>query len=127
MENIALDFPQYQIKIRYSRYKMGSIYSHMIGNLLLVLTLMLGLLYLIKKFKLKKFSANPAINIINMLPIGAKEKLLLIEVQGKTILLGATPNHIEALHIFEDKKMDVNENKNLTSFSDHLANVNRNL
>ncbi len=83
---------------------MGSIYSHMIGNLLLVLTLMMGLLYLIKKFKLKKFATNPTIKIINILPIGTKEKLLLIEVQGKTILLGTTPNHIETLHIFENEK-----------------------
>ncbi|WP_231886202.1 flagellar biosynthetic protein FliO [Marinomonas atlantica] len=41
------------------------------------------------------------IQIIAIQSIGTKEKLILVEVQGKRMLLGATANHITCLNEFD--------------------------
>lgn len=80
---------------------MGSEYAHVIINLFVVLVLMFGLVFVLKKFKISKYSKNRLINIINVVPIGPKERIILMEVNNTFLLLGATPNHIEKLHVFE--------------------------
>lgn len=83
---------------------MSSEYTHVILNLIIILTLMVSVVFFIKKFKLTKYGANKHVNIINVVPIGAKEKIILLEVNNLTLLIGATPNHIATLHVFNDKK-----------------------
>jgi flagellar biogenesis protein FliO len=34
--------------------------------------------------------------------IGAKEKMLLVEVNKTVLLIGATPSHIETLYVFNE-------------------------
>jgi flagellar protein FliO/FliZ len=82
---------------------MDSQYLHMIANLVAVLGLMFLVMYLLKKFKVSRHSANQQINIINIMPIGSKEKLILMEVNNALLLVGATPTTIKTLHVFTDQ------------------------
>ena len=43
---------------------------------------------------------NKHIKIINAVSLGTKEKIVLMEVNDVVLLIGATPNHIETLHVF---------------------------
>lgn len=81
---------------------METEYWHMVFNLLGVVALMLVLLFLLKKIKLTKQVSNKHIKIINVMPIGSKEKLMLVEVNNMSFLIGATPSHIETLYVFSD-------------------------
>jgi flagellar protein FliO/FliZ len=81
---------------------MGTEYVHVILSLLAVVALMLGLVFLLKKFKLTRYAVNKHIKIINIVPVGAKEKIILMEVNNTVLLVGATPNHIETLHVFNE-------------------------
>lgn len=81
---------------------MLSEYNHMILNLLGVLILMLIVLYLLKRFKVAKDAKNQHIKIINTVAIGAKERLILMEVNNTILLVGATPSHIETLYVFDE-------------------------
>ncbi len=107
---------------------MASQYIHMIVNLLAILAVMFGIILVSKKFKLSKYAGNKYIKIINMVPVGAKEKIILVEVNQAYLLLGATPNHIETLHVFNELISTptlVNEQASKKSaFSEHLAMVN---
>ena len=81
---------------------MGSEYLHVFFNLFLVIALMLLMLFFLKKFKTSQYSGNKHIKIINMVSIGVKEKIILMEVNNTFLLVGATPTHIETLHVFDE-------------------------
>ena len=81
---------------------MESEYLHFGLNLLAVMALLIGLGFVLKKINKVKYKGNKQINIINVVSIGAKEKIILLEANGSTLLIGATANHIETLHRFND-------------------------
>jgi len=81
---------------------MASEYLHAILSLSFVLIFMVGLLMVFKKFKSRSFFQNQMIKILNSVPVGVKEKLMLVEVNNTFLLLGVTPSHIETLHIFSE-------------------------
>lgn len=80
---------------------MENEYLHMLINLGIVLALMGVLIVIMRKFKLAKHLGNKQMKIINSVAIGSKEKVILMEVNNTFLLLGATPNHIETLYVFD--------------------------
>ena len=40
--------------------------------------------------------------ILNTISIGTKEKIILMEVNHRTLLLGSTPTHITTLYVFDE-------------------------
>jgi flagellar protein FliO/FliZ len=101
---------------------MGSEYTHVFLNLFAVIALMGLLFFLMKKFKLAKYASNKHIKIINIVPIGTKEKVILMEVNNTMLLLGATPNHIETLYVFNElmpTEESVEEKKDFAALMSH--------
>lgn len=96
---------------------MRSEYTHVILNLFAVMVLIYGLFFLLKKFKLAKYSTDKQMNIVNMVSIGAKEKIILLEVNNVMLLVGATPNQIATLHVF-----DAAESKKSSALEDSQQN-----
>lgn len=90
---------------------MGSEYTHVIINLFAIIALMFVLVFVLKKIKLSKYVGNKHINIINVVPIGPKERIILMEVNNLFLLVGATPTHIEKLHVFDH--LDLTKSKQL--------------
>ena len=106
---------------------MGNEYTHIILNLVAVLVLMFGLVFILKKLKLSKFATNKHIKIINMVAVGAKEKIILMEVNNAFLLVGATPNHIETLYVFNElepvKSTTDEEVAQKSSFSERMRSL----
>jgi flagellar protein FliO/FliZ len=90
--------------------------------LFLVLIVLLAVLYSVKKLKLGKYASNQQIKVLNMVSIGAKEKIVLIEVNQTKLVLGATPNHIETLYSYTDTELESSYQK-AKAFSDELNAV----
>lgn len=68
------------------------------------LFLSLALFLLIKRFKTNVlYARKKEINILNAISLGGKDRLLLVEVENKKILLGLTSSSIERLHVFESE------------------------
>jgi flagellar protein FliO/FliZ len=84
---------------------MESEYIQVIITLGGVLSLMVMFVFLLKKIKFKKLVNDQHINILHTMPIGSKEKIILIEVNDAMLLLGATASSIQTLHIFDQKKI----------------------
>lgn len=82
--------------------RMGMEYFHVMLSLAAVISLMLVLVYFIKKFKLTRYAANKHVKVINIIPIGSKEKIILVQVKDSKLLLGVTANHIETLYVFNE-------------------------
>lgn len=44
---------------------------------------------------------NGAINIVATRPIGPKERILVVEIADKQLVIGMTASHVQTLHVFE--------------------------
>lgn len=98
-------------------------YTHIALNLLGVIILMVIAVYILKKLKVSKHPNAKQIKIINTVPIGSKERIILVEVNNTVLLLGATPNHIETLYVFNEPEPEhsaVDEYRNPT-FAEEMS------
>ncbi len=71
-------------------------------NLLFVLTLACVFLYAAKRLRQTRPRGLESIQTLAMLSLGNKEKILLIEVLGKKVLVGVTPSNISTLQTFTE-------------------------
>jgi len=83
-------------------------------TLMLMVGLILGLAWLAKRFARPLFQQNNQLRLIASLSLGVKEKIILVEVDGKQLVLGVTPQQITSLHV-----MDVSAGQS-SQMSDHL-------
>lgn len=67
------------------------------GSSLLVIVLILALAWMLKKSRLVPDMAPGQLRVISMLPLGNKERLLVVKVGEQQLLLGMTPNQINLL------------------------------
>ncbi|MBF0467819.1 MAG: flagellar biosynthetic protein FliO [Desulfamplus sp.] len=74
------------------------------GMLVFVIAFLLFLLYLLKKFSNLKIIKSRQGNLISVLAIhhfSPREKVVLMEVMGKTLFLGVTSQNIQTLAVIE--------------------------
>lgn len=74
--------------------------------LALVVGLIYGVAWLIKRNKGFSPTSGIPMKTLSVLPMGVKEKIILIEVGGKQILLGMTPSNINTLATFDEPIID---------------------
>ncbi|MDR7119241.1 flagellar biosynthetic protein FliO [Rheinheimera soli] len=75
------------------------------GSLIIVLGLLFGLAWLYKKLAIK-LPGSSHVKIISSVMLGPRERLLVIEVQGKQRVLGVTANQINMLFELEQPLVD---------------------
>lgn len=76
-------------------------------SLLLVVGVIVLLSVFVKKFNLQSRTGSGAVRVLSIVPIGAKDKLLLVEVGEEQLLLGSSPGSVQKLHRLE-KRIDLN-------------------
>ena len=79
------------------------------GHLLSVtlgLAAIIGLIFVlslfVKRFGSGTFATNTQLKIISSMPLGTRERIVLIDAGGQQLLLGITPTNINTLHVFAD-------------------------
>jgi len=90
--------------------------------LALVLALIYGLAWLVKRKQVVTGLTNLPMKTIGVLPMGVKEKIILVEVGGKQLLLGMTPTNINTLATFDEPIIDIKE-QHSRSFSQKLKSI----
>jgi flagellar protein FliO/FliZ len=75
--------------------------ANLLGGLGLILVLIYGLSWFMKRFKHGGFMQNSTIKMLASMSLGARERLMLVDVGGKQILLGITASSINSLHVFD--------------------------
>jgi len=68
----------------------------------LVIGLILALAWLLKKSRLVPAMAQNQLRVISVLPLGNKEKLLVVKVGEQQLLVGVTPQQVNFLYRLED-------------------------
>lgn len=103
--------------------------------LMLMVGLILGLAWLARRFGQPLFQQNKHLRLIASLSLGVKEKIILVEVEGKQLVLGVTPQQITSLHVIDNPLKESTESvesaeknsvaeKNITSdFSKKLMEI----
>ena len=78
---------------------LGQQYLSVLPVLILILLLIVGLAFLIKKFNPTLGRGNPLMRVLGTLPLGGKERLILVQAGDACLLLGVTAGQIQTLHV----------------------------
>ncbi len=70
--------------------------------LLLVLLLIVGLGWLLKRLPGSSFRPAEGMKVIASLAVGARERVVVVEVNGQQLLLGVTAGGISTLHVLPE-------------------------
>ena len=70
--------------------------------LLLVLALIVGLGWLLKRLPGSGFRPSEGLKLVTSLNVGARERLVVVEVNGQQLLLGVTAGGINTLHVLPE-------------------------
>jgi len=88
---------------------------NMVMGLVVVIALILGLAWAVRKYGRLPAGNQIEMKVLGGLSLGARERAVLVEVEGKRLLLGVAPGRVETLHVMGDKENTNTEfNKNLT-------------
>src|SRR5690606_17871338 len=79
----------------------NSVLGQVLLGLFVVTSLIYFLAWCVKKFSNGRFMQTRGMKIIAAMPLGTREKAILIEVEDKKILLGVSPSGVNALHVFD--------------------------
>lgn len=84
--------------------------SAVIGQTLLGLLIVVAAIYSLA-WVTKKISGHTpkgphGLKLLACLPLGPKEKAVLVEAGGKKMLLGVTPGSVNTLHVYEGEERD---------------------
>ena len=89
-----------------------------LAGLAIVLALIAAVAWLTRRLHRLRSPGSGHIRIIEGLSLGAREKLLLIQVDGRRVLIGMCPGRIATLHAFPADEQPLN-------FGQTLAGVER--
>jgi flagellar protein FliO/FliZ len=100
--NIATTSPVNTPKPVATKTNSVSQLASVIGGLAIIVVLIYGLSWFVKRFAQGGFAHNPGMKIISSMPLGTRERLMLVDVGGKQLLLGVTAAQINTLHVFDE-------------------------
>ena len=70
---------------------------NMVGSLFLVLALIFVLSWLVKRWSGLKPNAATALSISGGINVGSREKIVIVQVEGRRLLVGITPSSMQTL------------------------------
>lgn len=96
-------------------------------GLVLIVVLILALAWVLRRFgQGGVFSNQKAIKIVAAMPMGTRERLLVVDVGGQQLLLGVTAREINTLHVFDTPVIDPDQPAQQSDFGRKLMAVLQN-
>lgn len=77
----------------------GGLAQMMIG-LIVILVIIAGAVWLMRRYAPLR-SGEGAIRVIGGIALGARERIVLVEVSGERVLVGIAPGRLQTLHVFK--------------------------
>jgi flagellar protein FliO/FliZ len=75
--------------------------GRMIAGLLLMIVMIIGLAALLRRVNGMGRNLPGAIRVVSVASIGARERLMLVEVGGRQLLLGTAPGRVQTLLVLD--------------------------
>ncbi len=79
----------------------GGTLLQLLASLVLVLLVFAGLAWLLRRFMAGQPVGGGRLKVIEGLPLGPRDRLLLVQVGETQLLLGQSPGRLVALHVLE--------------------------
>ena len=92
-------------------------------GLFFIIILIFAVAAFMRRFSQGQMGSSKNINIIASSVLGAKERLVLIEVGGEQLLIGVTANHINTLHKLNTPIKSSNDSDDLSQFGMKLKEI----
>jgi flagellar protein FliO/FliZ len=74
----------------------------MLGGLIFVVLLIFALAWLFKRMGSNSFGLGGVIRVLAAMSLGNRDRIALIEVGEKQMLIGISPGRISTLHVFDE-------------------------
>ncbi len=100
----------------------GDLISVFLG-LGLVLALIFGCSWFVKRMGGLPAAGGNAIKVLSVTSVGSRERIALVEVGGKQLLLGVTAQQINTLHSFDEPVVKSADLKNNSEFAQKLHHM----
>ncbi len=97
-------------------------YSKVILVLIFVVGLIFACAWLIRRMSGGLGVNHKHIQVLSVMPLGTREKLMIIRAASEYLLIGVTPNGIQTLHRF-DEPIDLNDPIPASPFADRLKGL----
>ena len=81
----------------------------MMGGLLLVLAIIGGITWLLKRFALIPTTATGAMKIVAATGVGQRERVVIVEVDNTWLILGVAPGRVNKLHTMDKPTLDATD------------------
>lgn len=73
----------------------------MMGGLILVLALIAGITWLLKRFALIPTTATGTLKVVAATGVGQRERVVVVEIDNTWLVLGVAPGHVYKLHTMD--------------------------
>ena len=80
----------------------GSALLETAGGLLLILLLILGLGWLLRRFGRLPSAGKGGISVVGGVSLGPRERAVLLEVGSTRLLVGVAPGRVQTLHVLDE-------------------------
>jgi len=101
----------------------ASHFFQMFLGLFLIVLLIFGLAWLIKRVNSFQGNVNGALKVLSMMSVGQKEKIVLIQIGKKQLLVGVAQGNINTLLILDELIENRTSENHASTFSDKLSAV----
>lgn len=92
-------------------------------GLIAIIALIYALSQFVKRFGGGTFSGSSQLKILSSMPLGTRERIVLIDAGGQQLLLGITPTNINTLHVFAEPIVIDNKPEAQSDFSRKLMAI----
>lgn len=100
----------------------GSLIQTTLG-LLVVLVVIGGVAWAFKRFGHFQTGMQGKMKVVGGVSLGARERVVLLQVGDQQLVLGVAPGHIQTLHVLEKPLPTDSESTGTTSFSNRLQSA----
>jgi len=90
-------------------------------GLLVILLLIGGTAWLLRRFTHLQSTAQGNMKILGGLPLGPRERVVLIQVGDKQLLVGVAPGRVQTLHVLEQPLVFSTDKQGSQGFAERLA------
>lgn len=95
----------------------------LLASLIIVIGVIVVLGWLYSRSKLLGRGNSDVINVIATRALGSKERLMVVEIAGKQLLLGMTASQVQTLHVFDRPVIEANDVAAVSGFAGRLKTV----
>ncbi len=72
-----------------------------LGSLLFVIAIIIGMAWLLKRMRVPAFGQQKGLSVVRQLPVGTKERLMIVQAGEEQFLIGVTAHSIQLLSKLE--------------------------